>query len=40
MGHSSIKITMNTYSHVIQEVHQQGIDAINQIIDSGKRYGT
>ena len=33
LGHSSIKVTMDTYSHVLPDMQQQAIDAL-QIIFS------
>lgn len=44
LGHASIKITMDTYSHVLPEIHQKGIEAVNRIIEQPKtdnrRFGT
>ena len=32
MGHSSIKTTMDIYSHLMQESHQNGVDTLNRIL--------
>jgi integrase len=32
MGHASIKITMDTYSHLMPEAHQKGVDTLNRIL--------
>lgn len=32
MGHSSIKVTMDTYSHVLPDMQQQAIDALSKIL--------
>jgi len=44
LGHSSIKITMDIYSHLMPEAHQKGVDTLNKILDAPqeqvKKYGT
>lgn len=46
MGHSSIKITMDTYSHLLPEAHKKGVDTLNKILNVPKqeeqeqRFGT
>jgi integrase len=32
VGHTSIQVTMDRYGHLLPEVEQQGIDAINNIL--------
>ncbi|HBG49952.1 MAG TPA: hypothetical protein DDW90_10725 [Cyanobacteria bacterium UBA9971] len=36
LGHSSIKTTMDRYSHLMPEVHQQGIKALNDFFGTNK----
>ena len=43
MGHSSIKTTMDIYSHLMQESHQNGVDTLNRILaarqeENGSKY--
>lgn len=33
MGHSSIQVTMDRYDHLMPEVYQQGIEALNSLFD-------
>ena len=33
MGHASIKITMDTYSHLLPEAHKKGVETLNKILD-------
>ena len=33
MGHASIKITMDTYSHLLPEAHKKGVDTLNKILE-------
>lgn len=44
LGHSSIKITMDIYSHLMPEAHQKGVDTLNKILESPqeevKHFGT
>lgn len=46
MGHASIKITMDTYSHLLPEAHKKGVETLNKILDIPKeeekerRFGT
>ena len=46
MGHASIKITMDTYSHLLPEAHKKGVDTLNKILEVAKqeekerRFGT
>jgi len=37
IGHSSIKTTMDRYSHLMPEVHQQGIKALDNFFEKEKR---
>lgn len=32
LGHSSIKVTMDTYSHVLPDMQQQAVDALQQLL--------
>jgi len=34
MGHSSIQVTMDRYDHLMPEVHQKGINALNKLFDT------
>ena len=46
MGHASIKITMDTYSHLLPEAHKKGVETLNKILAVPKqeekklRFGT
>lgn len=37
LGHSSIKTTMDIYSHMMKEAHQNGIETLNKILESPKK---
>ena len=37
MGHASIKITMDTYSHLLPEAHKKGVDTLNKILEAPKQ---
>ena len=46
MGYTSIKITMDTYSHLLPEAHKKGVETLSKILDIPKqeekerRFGT
>ena len=46
MGHATIKITMDTYSHLLPEAHKKGGDTLNKILavpkqeEKERRFGT
>ena len=33
LGHSSIKVTMDTYSHVLPDMQKQAVDALQEIFN-------
>ena len=33
LGHSSIKVTMDTYSHVLPDTQRQAVDAMERIFE-------
>ena len=37
MGHSSIKVTMDTYSHLLPEAHKKGVDTLNKVLELPKQ---
>ncbi len=38
MGHSAIDVTLNTYGHLLPEVHQKGIEALESIFGKKNDY--
>lgn len=39
MGHSSIQVTMDRYGHLLPEVYEQGVQALNSLFDNSSSLG-